>query len=68
MMSLLVWLSHNSLFTSRTFSVSLEILINFVASKKSFYLLKILSRKPSFLKKIWPIDVLSILSVVATQQ
>ena len=29
--------------------VGLEILINFVANKKKYFLLKILSRKPSFL-------------------
>ena len=33
-------------------------------NQKNCFLLKILSRKPTFLKKIWPIDMMSLYSVV----
>ena len=41
--------------------IRLEILINFVGNKKNWFLLKILSRKPSFLKIIWSTDMMTCL-------
>ena len=46
--------------------ICLEILINFVGNWQNCFLLKILSRKLSFLQKIWLIDM-SLYSVVVTQ-
>ena len=69
-------LAHNNLFASKAFFghwqclpcfIRFEILINFVINEKNCFLLNISFRKPSFLKKIRPIDMMSRYSVVVTQ-